>query len=95
MIDFVIKIQHLVIMAAPPSQPPMNTNLEIPGGPPMPNVLYPHHVGLTAIILVYHREPSVGGATALHPKVRMRMLRVLAREIGEASVTCDRHVISN
>ena len=58
----------------------------------MPNVLYPHHVGLMVIILVYHREPSVGGPAALHPKVRMRMLRVLAREIGEVRMVCDRHV---
>ncbi|KAF8333978.1 uncharacterized protein EI90DRAFT_3153365 [Cantharellus anzutake] len=73
-------------MAAPPPLP-MNLNMEIPGGPPMPNVLYPHHVGLTIMILVYHRgvdygEPGIG-PTTLHPKVRMRMLRVLAREIGE------------
>lgn len=55
--------------------------------PPVPHTLRPHHVGILLMLIVYYRGVDYcqdgGTAHQLHPKVKMRMLRLLAREIGE------------
>lgn len=65
--------------------------MDLANSPPIPHLLRPHHIGVLVILILYFRGINVAKAgrfpqvEPLHVKIKMVVLRVLAREIGEVS----------